>query len=90
MPTGPLPAKLVASWSANPAKDVTIGLSLDQANSFTWKVTDRGQVREFRGMATFDQDVMAFSPPDQPPMVGTVTWNDDRRFSIQGARCTTE
>ena len=28
MPTSPVPAKLVGSWSANPAKDVTIGLSL--------------------------------------------------------------
>ena len=83
MPTGPLPTKLIGSWNANPAKDVTIGLSLEKANGFTWRVTDRGQAREFRGSATFDGDVLALTPPDEPPMVGKVQWKDDRHFQFR-------
>jgi hypothetical protein len=77
-----VPAKLVGTWTATPAKDVTISLSLNQQKGFTWKVTDRGQSRRFQGEATFDNDVLALTPPDQPPMVGTVTWKDDGHFQF--------
>ena len=59
LPTGPVPAKLVGAWTASPAKDVTISLAFDQGKGFTWKVTDRGQSRQFQGQATFDNDVLA-------------------------------
>ena len=83
LPTSPVPAKLVGAWTASPAKDVTISLSLNQEKGFTWKVTDRGQSRQFQGEATFDNDVLALTPPDQPPMVGTVTWKDDGHFQFK-------
>jgi hypothetical protein len=83
LPTGPIPARLVGTWNASPAKDVTISLAMDQDRGFTWKVTDRGQSRQFQGMATSDNDVLALAPPDQPPMVGTVTWKDDDHFQFK-------
>jgi hypothetical protein len=83
LPTSPVPTKLVGAWTASPANDVAISLSLEQPKGFTWKVTDRGQSREFRGEATFDNDVLALAPPDQPPMVGTVTWKDDTHFQFR-------
>jgi hypothetical protein len=83
LPTSPVPSKLVGNWTANPAKDVAIALSLDQQKGFSWKVTDRGQSREFRGEATFDKETLALSPPDQPPMVGNVTWKDDSHFQFK-------
>ena len=83
LPADPVPAKFVGSWTASPAKDVTISLSLAQDKGFTWKVTDRGQSRQFQGQATFDNDVLALAPADQPPMVGTVTWKDDAHFQFK-------
>ncbi len=83
LPTSPVPAKLAGAWTTNPAKDVTISLTLDQDKGFVWKVTDRGQSRQFQGAATFDNDVLALTPPDQPPMVGTVTWKDDGHFQFK-------
>ena len=77
-----MPARLVGAWTASPARDVTISLTLAQDKGFTWKVTDRGQSRQFQGQATFDNDVLALAPPDQPPMVGTVTWKDDGHFQF--------
>jgi Tetratricopeptide repeat len=83
LPTSPVPAKLVGAWTASPANNVTIVLSLSQDKGFTWKVTDRGQSRQFQGEATFDNDVLALTPPDQPPMVGTVSWRDDAHFQFK-------
>ncbi|MBV8558521.1 MAG: tetratricopeptide repeat protein [Planctomycetaceae bacterium] len=83
LPTDPVPARLVGAWTANPVKDVTITLTLDQEKGFAWKVGDRGQAREFKGQATFDNDTLALVPPDQPPMVGTVAWKDDGHFQFK-------
>jgi tetratricopeptide (TPR) repeat protein len=80
LPTGPVPDKLVGPWAASPAQGVTIALTLNSDKSFIWKVTDRGQARQFQGAATFGNDVLALTPPDQPPMVGSVTWRDDAHF----------
>ena len=62
---------------------MTISLSLDKASGFTWKVTDRGQVREFRGTAAFEDETLALTPPDQPPMVGKILWKDDTHFQFR-------
>jgi hypothetical protein len=82
-----VPAELIGTWTASPAKDVTIALALDQNKGFSWKVTDRGQAREFRGQATFDNNTLALVPSDQPPMVGTVSRPDDGHlvFKAMGA-----
>ncbi len=82
LPTNPVPAKLLGNWVANPAKDVGITLTMTPDKNFSWKVSNRGQANEFRGEATFDNDVLALVPPDQPPMVGKVTWKDDGHFQF--------
>ncbi|MDR3635220.1 MAG: tetratricopeptide repeat protein [Isosphaeraceae bacterium] len=82
-PTGPVPSKLVGSWTASPTKDVSITLAVTGEKSFVWKVNDHGQAREFKGEATFDNGTLALATPDQPPMVGKVTWNDDGRFQFK-------
>jgi tetratricopeptide (TPR) repeat protein len=83
LPTGPVPANLVGTWTAHPAKDVTITLTFDDQKTFGWKLNDRGQPREFRGEATFEKETLALAPPDQPPMVGTLTWKDDSHFQFK-------
>ncbi len=83
LPSGPPPAKLVGAWKASPAQGVTIALTVDDKGAFAWSVDDRGRAREFRGTATFGDDTLALVPPDQPPMVGKVTWKDDTHFQFQ-------
>jgi hypothetical protein len=83
LPTGRPPAKLAGTWKASPAQGVTVTLTLDDKGAFTWAVDVRGQAREFRGNATFGDGTLALVPPDQPPMVGKVTWKDDARFQFQ-------
>ncbi len=83
LPAGPVLARLVGAWTAAPARDVAITLTLDAPKGFQWKVTDRGQSRQFQGVATFDNEILALTPPDQPPMVGTVTWKDDAHFQFK-------
>lgn len=87
LPTSPVPARLVGDWTATPAKDVTIKLSFDNNRGFAWKVSDRGQVREFRGSVTYDNEILAMTPPDQPPMAGNVTWKDDQHFQFRAIGC---
>jgi hypothetical protein len=62
---------------------VAITLSLGNDKGFTWKVSNRGQARQFQGEATFGNEVLALTPPDQPPMAGTVTWQDDAHFQFR-------
>jgi hypothetical protein len=80
LPSNPVPAELIGTWTTSPAKDVTIALTLDQNKGFSWKVTDRGQSRQFGGQATFDNGTLALTPPDQPPMVGAVSQSDGGHF----------
>ncbi len=83
LPTGPVPAKLAGVWKASPTQGVAISLTLDDKGAFTWSVDDRGKAREFRGTGTFGDDVLALTPPDQPPMVGKVTWKDEAHFQFR-------
>jgi hypothetical protein len=78
-----VPAKLAGTWNASPAQNVAISLAMDPEKGFTWKLTQGGQSRQFQGAATFDNDVLALAPPDQPPMVGTVAWTDDAHFQFK-------
>ncbi len=80
-----MPADLIGTWTASPAKGVSIALSLDANKGFSWKVNDRGQTREFTGQATFDNSTLALAPSDQPPMVGTVTRNDEGHIVFKAA-----
>ena len=83
LPTGPVPANLVGVWTASPAPDVTISLNISDDKSFTWKVVEKGQAREFKGDATFDKEVLALVPPEMPPMVAKVTLKDPAHFNFK-------
>ncbi len=83
LPTGPVPANLLGTWTSSPAPDVTISLSLTDPKSFAWKLVEKGQAREFKGEATFDQDTLALIAPEMPPMVAKVTWKDPAHFNFK-------
>ena len=85
LPTSPVPPRMLGLWTASPAKDVTISLAFDKDNMFTWKVTEGGQVREFRGRAALDNQTLALSAADTPPMVAQLSWRDDANFLFKAA-----
>jgi tetratricopeptide (TPR) repeat protein len=83
LPTGPVPTNLIGSWTASPAKDVTISLTLNGDKSFTWKVVEKGQTREFKGEASSDDQVLALVASEIPPMIAKVTWKDPAHFNFK-------
>jgi hypothetical protein len=83
LPEGPVPANLIGSWNATPAPNVTITLTIPDDKSFSWKVTEKGQAREFKGEAKFANDTLALVAPEMPPMVAKVTWKDAAHFNFK-------
>jgi tetratricopeptide (TPR) repeat protein len=83
LPTGPVPANLIGTWTATPAQGVTITMNLVDDKSFAWKVVEKGQTREFKGEAHSDNGVLALNSPDLPPMVANVTSTDAAHFKFK-------
>ena len=83
LPTGPVPANLVGTWTATPAPDVKLTLTLAGDKSFTWNVNEKGQTREFKGEPTFDNDTIALVTPEMPPMLAKVTFKDPAHFNFK-------
>ncbi|HEV3164216.1 MAG TPA: tetratricopeptide repeat protein [Isosphaeraceae bacterium] len=77
------PGNLVGNWSATPAQGTTIGLTMKDGGEFTWKVTEKGQPREFSGQMTFGNDMLTLAQNEGSAMVGKVTWRDPNRFTFQ-------
>jgi tetratricopeptide (TPR) repeat protein len=85
LPSGPVPANLVGAWTASPAPEVTITLTVIDDKTFGWKVVEKGQTREFKGDATFDKDkeVIALIAAEMPPMVAKVSFKDPAHFNFK-------
>ena len=62
---------------------MTISLTIGEDKSFTWKVVEKGQSREFKGQAGFDNDILALVPADMPPMVAKITIKDPEHFQFK-------
>jgi tetratricopeptide (TPR) repeat protein len=74
---------LAGNWSASPSQDDKITLAIGQDGTFTWKVNNKGQEREFKGTSTFGNGLLTLAPAQGPPMVGHVTWRDPDHFTFQ-------
>ena len=74
---------LVGSWSASPSKDTGIALTVGQEGSFTWKVTGKGQDRQFTGTSTSGNGLLTLAQSQGPPLVGHVAWRDPDHFIFQ-------
>jgi len=83
LPQGPVPANLIGTWNASPAADVTITLTLIDDKSYSWKVVEKGQPREFKGDAHFDKDILALVTSNMPPMVAKVSFKDPAHFNFK-------
>jgi hypothetical protein len=77
------PEDLVGTWSASPAKDTVIALTIAKDGSFTWKVREKGKARQFGGESTFGNNLLTLAQADGNALVGKVTWQDENRFQFK-------
>jgi hypothetical protein len=76
---------IAGTWSASPANDVAITLTLQKEGSFAWKVNDKGKARELTGKSTYGNNLLTLDGNQGPPLVGKVTWQDENHFKFQVA-----
>ncbi len=77
------PGQLVGTWSAKPAPNVTITLTLDPAGKFAWQVADQGPPRKLAGTSTFGNDILTLASDTGEPLVGKITMRDANSFTFQ-------
>ena len=88
-PAGAAPAStvalksLVGDWSASPAADTSINLSIKDDNSFDWKVTQKNQPRTLSGTLSLGNDVLTLVPTSGDPLVGRVSMSDANSLSFK-------
>jgi hypothetical protein len=69
----PPPTALDGSWKAQPAPDVSVGLTLKEDGSFVWEFDAKGQKQSIEGRAGFQDGTLILQPAQGPPLVGKVT-----------------
>jgi hypothetical protein len=74
---------IIGNWTASPSQDNKITLNVGQDGTFTWKVNNKGQEREYKGTSTLGNGLLTLAPSQGPPMVGHVTWRDPNHFTFQ-------
>jgi tetratricopeptide (TPR) repeat protein len=74
---------IVGNWTASPSQNNKITLAVGQDGTFTWKVNNQGQERQYTGTSTFGNGLLTLAPSQGPPMVGHVTWRDPNHFTFQ-------
>ncbi len=84
--TVPQGATIAGTWTAKPVTDTTITLAIEAGGNFNWKVTSKGQTRQFSGASTFGDGLLTLVQDKGPPMVGRVSWTDatHMHFRIAG------
>ena len=60
--TPPQGAAITGTWTAQPAADTAIALSIQPGGDFTWQVTKKGQTQQFAGKSTFGQGLAHAGP----------------------------
>lgn len=94
-PTGPAPAPVTAdtvlptgatidgTWTARPAPDASINLTIQPAGTFTWQVTQKGQTQSFGGSSTYGEGLLTLAQDKGPVLVGRVSWTDPAHMTFR-------
>ena len=77
------PGQIVGTWTAKPAPDVTITLSVDPAGKFSWRVAEKGGTRTLSGSSTFGNNILTLASDTGEPLVGKITMTDANAFTFQ-------
>ncbi len=80
MPAG---ATIEGTWTAHPAPDSTVVLTIQPGGEFHWQFNANGQDRQFGGTATFGGGVLTLVPEKMPPMVGHLNWIDPSHMTFK-------
>jgi Tfp pilus assembly protein PilF len=78
----PAGATLEGTWTARPSKDTTVTLTIKPGGSFTWRVQQKGQPREFSGTSTYGDGILTLAPANGPALVGNVSWQDPTHMTF--------
>ncbi len=74
---------LVGAWTATPAKDVSITLTMGNDGKYSWKVNQQGKTREFKGDSTYENGILTMLQSEGPAMVGETTWKGAESFNFK-------
>jgi tetratricopeptide (TPR) repeat protein len=83
-PAGPPRAnELVGSWTATPAPEVHVGLTLQPDGKFTWTFKEGDQKQSFAGQYELKGDTLVLTRQDGQKMDANVKMQGDRRFNFR-------
>jgi hypothetical protein len=80
--TPPEGASIAGTWTAKPAADTAISLSITADGPFTWQVDQKGQMRKFAGKSTFGEGMLTLAQDNGPALVGHVAWKDPNHMTF--------
>ncbi|MFO0888052.1 MAG: hypothetical protein U0790_02780 [Isosphaeraceae bacterium] len=80
--TPPAGASIAGTWTAQPAPDTRIGLTIQADGSFAWQVTQKGQAKSFSGKSTFGEGLLTLAQDQGPALVGRVGWKDANHIAF--------
>jgi hypothetical protein len=76
---------IAGTWTATPANDVQITLTVQKEGPFTWKVKKKGKAQDLNGKSSYGNGLLTLEGNQGQPLVGKVTWKDDHNFTFQVA-----
>ncbi len=76
-------ATINGTWSAQPAPDTSIVLTIQPDGKFTWQVTQKDKTQQFSGTATFGANVLTLAQDNGPVLVGRVSWKDPTHMTFR-------
>ena len=76
--------KLAGSWTASPAPDTTIALTIRDDDTFDWEVTSKGKSQDITGNWSLTNGVLTLAQSGQGgALVGNVTQPGPERFTFR-------
>jgi tetratricopeptide (TPR) repeat protein len=81
--TPPQGATITGTWTAQPAADTSIALSIQPGGEFTWQVTKKGQIQQLAGKSTFGGGLLTLAQDKGPALVGRVDWKDANHMNFR-------
>jgi tetratricopeptide (TPR) repeat protein len=81
--TPPQGATIAGTWTAQPAADTAIALTIQPGGEFTWQVNKKGQTQRIAGTSTFGQGILTLAQDKGPALVGRVDWKDANHMNFR-------
>jgi tetratricopeptide (TPR) repeat protein len=76
--------KLEGSWTAQPAPDTNITVTLEDKGHFVWKVSRQGKDQQFEGTSSFENGILTLvQNQNNNAMVGNLIWKDENHFTFK-------